>query len=147
MLRRYGRGCSGLASTVHREGKSYFSIPSSPRFLPISQVKHATNSRHSFGHHPLTKFQPIFTSAEQRKKSDDKYVHLYSKRRIDFFVRVILALVTVILLLVPTALLFLVPESNQLKIVTILLFTLLFSVAMMVFTKAKRHEMFAASAA
>ncbi|KAF7508635.1 hypothetical protein GJ744_009027 [Endocarpon pusillum] len=96
---------------------------------------------------PRSIVKPIFTSAEQRKKSDDKYVHLYSKRRIDFLVRVILALVTVILLLVPTALLFLVPGSNRLKIMTILLFTLLFSTALMVFTKAKRHEMVAASAA
>lgn len=119
-----------------------------PDLLPIPQDE----TRHQlkalfFRRYSLTKFQPIFTSAEQRKKTDDEYVHLYSKRRIDFLVRVILALVTVILLLVPTALLFLVPESNEMKIVTILLFTLLFSVSLMVFTKAKRHEMFAASAA
>lgn len=124
-----------------------FQSHQAPRFLPIPQTKHATNSRQSFGQHSLTKLQPIFTSAEQRKKSDDEYVHLYSKRRIDFLVRVILTLVTMILLLVPTALLFLVPASNQLRIMTILLFTLLFSAALMVFTKAKRHEMFAASAA
>lgn len=124
-----------------------FLFPTSPRFLPITLDGTYHQLKASFGHHSLTKFQPIFTSAEQRKKSDDKYVHLYSKRRIDFLVRVVLALVTVILLLVPTALLFLVLESNQLRIVTILLFTMLFSVALMVFTKAKRHEMVAASAA
>lgn len=96
---------------------------------------------------PRSLVKSIFTSAEQRKKTDDKYVHLYSKRRIDFLVRVILSLVTVLLLLLPTALLFMVPESNKIKLVTILLFTLLFSAALMVFTKAKRHEMFGATAA
>lgn len=91
--------------------------------------------------------QAIFTSSEQRKKSDDAYVHLYSKERIDILVRVMLTIVTVLLLLIPTALLFLVPESNKTKIVTILVFTLLFSAALMIFTKAKRHEIFGATAA
>lgn len=95
----------------------------------------------------LAKTQAIFTSSEQRKKSDDAYVHLYSKERIDILVRAMLTLVTVLLLLIPTALLFLVPETNKTRIVTILVFTLLFSAALMIFTKAKRHEIFGATAA
>ena len=80
-------------------------------------------------------------------KTDEKYVHLYSNRRIDLLVRITFSLVAVLLLLVPTAILFLVPQSNTIRLVTILLFTLLFSGALMIFTNAKRHEMFGATAA
>ena len=91
--------------------------------------------------------QKLLSGPSQRKKSDDAYVHLYSKYRIDVLVRLILTVIAVILLMAPTALLFLIPGHPRLKIILIMIFTLLFSVAMGVFTKAKRHEMFAATAA
>ena len=91
--------------------------------------------------------QKLFTSSEQLKKSDDAYVHLYSKYRIDILVRLTLTIITVLLLTAPTALLFLVTGHNHLKIALIVIFTLLFSASLGVFTKAKRHEMFAATAA
>ncbi|KAL8672342.1 MAG: hypothetical protein Q9168_003195 [Polycauliona sp. 1 TL-2023] len=89
----------------------------------------------------------ILSSAEERKKTDDEYVQLYSPYRVDVLARLILTVVAVILLMVPTAVLFLVPEHNILKIFLIMLFTMLFSAALSVFTKAKRHEMFAGTAA
>ena len=49
--------------------------------------------------------------------------------------------------MVPTAVLFLVEDHGLLKIMLIMIFTMLFSAALSVFTKAKRHEMFAATAA
>ena len=91
--------------------------------------------------------QKLLTSHEQLKKSDDAYVHLYSKYRIDFLVRLTLTIISVLLLMAPTALLFLVQGHYKLKLILIMIFTLFFSVAMGVFTKAKRHEMFAATAA
>ncbi|KAL9040211.1 MAG: hypothetical protein Q9214_004579 [Letrouitia sp. 1 TL-2023] len=94
---------------------------------------------------PITK--SLLASEEQRKKSDDKYVHLYSKYRIDVLARLILTIVSVVLLMAPTAVLFLMDGHGILKILIIMLFTLLFSAALSVFTKAKRHEMFAATAA
>ena len=94
---------------------------------------------------PVTRF--ILSTREERKKTDDKYVQLYSKKRVDLLVRLILTVVTVILLMAPTAVLFLVPEHAVVKLVVIVVFTLLFSAALGVFTKAKRHEMFAATAA
>ena len=64
----------------------------------------------------------------------------------DVLVRLILTLTTVGLLVGPSAILFFVPDHRTLKIVLIMLFTLLFSAAVSVFTKAKRHEMLAATA-
>ena len=88
----------------------------------------------------------LLRSSEQRLKTDDKYVSLISKHRTDIVVRLILTLTTVGLLVGPSAVLFVVPEHHTLKIVLIMLFTLLFSAAVSVFTKAKRHEMLAATA-
>ncbi|KAL8729573.1 MAG: hypothetical protein Q9166_004653 [cf. Caloplaca sp. 2 TL-2023] len=99
----------------------------------------------SFFPRPVTRF--ILSSSEERKKSDDEYVQLYSKYRVDVLARLILTIVAVVLLMVPTAVLFLVKEHGVLKIMLIMIFTLLFSAALSVFTKAKRHEMFAATAA
>lgn len=89
----------------------------------------------------------ILSSSSDRKKTDDEYVCLYSKYRVDILVRLLLTIVTVMLLMAPTAVLFLVPEHAVVKLVVIVVFTLLFSAALGVFTKAKRHEMFAATAA
>lgn len=62
-------------------------------------------------------------------------------------VRLTLTVIAVMLLMAPTIVLFLVSGHGTLKIILIIVFTLLFSAAMSVFTKAKRHEMFAATAA
>lgn len=91
--------------------------------------------------------QFLLSSPEERKKTDDEYVQLYSKYRVDVLARLILTVVAVVLLMVPTAVLFLVQEHGILKIMLIMIFTMLFSAALSVFTKAKRHEMFAATAA
>ena len=89
----------------------------------------------------------LLRSPEQRlKNADDKHVSLISKARTDIVVRLILTLMTVGLLVGPTTVLFVVPAHRTLKIVLIMLFTLLFSAAVSVFTKAKRHEMLAATA-
>ncbi|KAL8929051.1 MAG: hypothetical protein Q9208_001494 [Pyrenodesmia sp. 3 TL-2023] len=89
----------------------------------------------------------ILSSPSDLKKTDDEYVQLYSKKRVDLLVRLVLTIVTVALLMAPTAILFLVPEHAVVKLVVIVVFTLLFSAALGIFTKAKRHEMFAATAA
>ena len=71
----------------------------------------------------------------------------YAKRRIDTFVRLIITLLAVALLMVPVVVLFADPNGTAMKIVVVLLFTLFFSIALSVFTGAKRHEVFAATAA
>lgn len=61
--------------------------------------------------------------------------------------RLIITMLAVALLMAPVVVLFRAEESGAIKIVVILLFTLFFSVALSVFTKAQRHEVFAATAA
>ena len=94
----------------------------------------------------LTSTKRLFTSKEQVRKSNDPYVHLISKYRVDMLVRFILTITTVGLLVGPSAVLFTVSDHNTMKILLILLFTLLFSTAVSLFTKARRHEMLAATA-
>jgi hypothetical protein len=89
----------------------------------------------------------LFTSGDQRRKSADPYIKYYSKYRIDLLVRIIICLLAVVLLVAPVVLLFSVKESNALKVVVLLSFTLFFCICISVFTKAKRHEVFAATAA
>ena len=89
----------------------------------------------------------LFTSADQRRKSPDPYIKYYSKSRIDLLVRVVVCFLAVALLVFPVAVLLTIPETNVVKIVVLLSFTLFFCVCISVFTKAKRHEVFAATAA
>lgn len=91
--------------------------------------------------------QALSISPERRMRSDERYISLLTKYHIDVIVRLILTITTVSLLMLPSAVLYILPEHRALKIVLILLFTLLFSSALTVFTKAKRHEQFAATAA
>lgn len=94
----------------------------------------------------LTFLQMIFTSSAQLQMTDHRHLRLYSKRRIGMVVRLILVLITVSLLVGPSALLYFVTGQSALKICLIMVFTLLFAVALSVCTKAKRHEMLAATA-
>ena len=89
----------------------------------------------------------LFTSPEQRATTDDKDVRLYSKARISILVRLLICLLAVVLLMVPVVLLLLVPSLNPIKIIVIVLFTLFFSVVLSVCTRARRHEVFGATAA
>jgi hypothetical protein len=93
----------------------------------------------------FTKF--LFSSKSQREKTDDKYVHYVSKKRLDMLIRVMVMLVAVGLLVVPVFILLASGSTSYLRVVIILVFTGAFSIALSLFTKAKRHEVFAATAA
>jgi hypothetical protein len=93
----------------------------------------------------FTKF--LFSSPSQREKTDDKYVHYVSKKRLDLLIRILLMLLAVALLVVPVFILLAAKREGYLRVVVVVLFTGGFSVALSVFTKAKRHEVFAATAA
>ncbi|KAK7710576.1 hypothetical protein SLS57_008343 [Botryosphaeria dothidea] len=86
-------------------------------------------------------------SIAKRRSTKDPYVRLYSKLRIDRFARLITAVLAVALLMAPVVVLFMHDESGAVKIAVILVFTLFFAAALSIFTKAKRHEVFAATAA
>ncbi|KAK5705532.1 hypothetical protein LTR97_002651 [Elasticomyces elasticus] len=89
---------------------------------------------------------------ELHKKTTNKYIHYYSSSRINRVVGMIITVVIFILLIVPVITMYrLTSFGNQattLDAVGILIvFTMLFSAAMSLLTKASRHELFAASAA
>lgn len=89
----------------------------------------------------------IFTSPEQRRISKDPNIVLRSKHRIDVLIRIVLTVTAVSMLLGPSAVLYTVSGHNFLKLVLIGAFTVLFSVALHAFSKARRHENFAATSA
>lgn len=99
------------------------------------------------GTHIYEKSQTMFRDPAQRRSTKDPYVRLYSKLRIDRFARLITAVLAVALLMAPVVVLFMHDESGAVKIAVILVFTLFFAAALSIFTKAKRHEVFAATAA
>ena len=111
--------------------------------LTLSQLKTSPNLLEPF---ILTFLKSLLRSKAQRSMNDDPFVHLISKRRTDVVVRLVLTLTTVGLLVGPSAVLFLVNGRSKLKLLLIMVFVLLFSLAVSVFTKAKRHEMLAATA-
>ncbi|KAH0537357.1 hypothetical protein FGG08_005836 [Glutinoglossum americanum] len=89
----------------------------------------------------------LFSSKSQREKTDDRYVHYVSKKRLDMLIRVLLMFFAVALLVVPVFILLVAKREGYLRVVIVLLFTGAFSMALSVFTKARRHEVFAATAA
>lgn len=89
----------------------------------------------------------LFSTREQRHTTDDVHVHLYSKERIGILVRVVICCLAVVTLMAPVVVLLLVDSTSSIKIMVIVLSTMLFAVILSVFTKARRHEVFAATAA
>lgn len=98
-------------------------------------------------HMPKPFARVFFSDPDQRRSTNDHHVYLYSKSRIDYFARILIALLAVALLMAPVVVLFLHEQSGGIKITVILLFTLFFAAALSTFTRAKRHEVFAATAA
>ena len=95
----------------------------------------------------------MFSTSELRRKTDDEAVHYYSRSRVEFFVGLIITSLIFVLLVVPVVVMYQMtslsrsPHSTFNAIAVLIVFTLLFSAAMGVLTAARRHEIFAASAA
>ncbi|KAF1839783.1 hypothetical protein BDW02DRAFT_10134 [Decorospora gaudefroyi] len=115
-----------------------------------------------------TKTRPLlryFRTPEAQAKTSDEYISLYSSARIDKVVNMLITLVIFCLLVIPIVLMYQLTSTaahfegesaavahandrDTVKAVGVLMvFTLLFSAAMSLLTKAARHELFAASAA
>lgn len=71
----------------------------------------------------------------------------YSNGRIDTTVKAIVNLAATLLLVLPIVLLYFLRTSGGVKIAILVLFVVSFSLALSTLTKAKRHEVFAATAA
>ncbi|KAF2260732.1 hypothetical protein CC78DRAFT_571032 [Lojkania enalia] len=96
--------------------------------------------------------QNIFATKELREKTNSKYLSYYSPCRIEKLVGLIITFIIFILLVLPVVAMYKltsIADRNSIfdAIGILVVFTLLFSAAMSLLTKAKRHELFAASAA
>jgi hypothetical protein len=89
---------------------------------------------------------------ELREKTQDSKVILYAPARVDTLVGVIITGIVFVMLVMPVFAMYALSDmgtrASAFEAISILiLFTLLFGFAMSLLTKAKRHELFAASAA
>ncbi|KAI9773663.1 MAG: hypothetical protein M1840_006937 [Geoglossum simile] len=94
-----------------------------------------------------TKF--FFASPSQRNKTDNPYIHYYDKARISALVRLSITITAAVILIIPVFVLFGTAgrTAGLTKVLIIFLFTLAFAAALALSTQAKRHEIFAATAA
>lgn len=88
---------------------------------------------------------------ETREKTNDDDIHYYDRNRISTCVTMIITAMVLALLVVPIWLLYRFSVEGTIAtspdtIGVVLVFTLVFSAALTGFTKAKRHEIVAASA-
>lgn len=88
---------------------------------------------------------------ETREKNDDDNIHYYDRNRISSCVTMIITTIVLALLVVPIWLLYKFSVEGTIAtspdtVAVVLVFTLVFSAAITGFTKARRHEIVAASA-
>ena len=100
----------------------------------------------------LTILQKVFMTPELREKTNNKAINYVSASRVDKLVGLIITIIIFVLLVLPVVAMYkltsLGDNNSTINAVGVLVvFTLLFSAAMSFVTKAKRHELFAASAA
>ncbi|QDS67474.1 hypothetical protein FKW77_000952 [Venturia effusa] len=95
----------------------------------------------------------IFCTRELREKTDDQNIYYYSASRVEAFVGLIITSIIFVLLVLPVIVMYKLTSYGQGEhgtfraIGVLVVFTLLFSAAMSMLTKARRHELFAAAAA
>ncbi|KIW01448.1 uncharacterized protein PV09_07206 [Verruconis gallopava] len=95
----------------------------------------------------------LFVTQELRDKTKNRDIHYYSSSRVEKFVGLIITSIIFILLILPVVGMYKLtcadssPNSTFQAIGVLIVFTLLFSAAMSLMTKARRHELFAAAAA
>lgn len=81
-----------------------------------------------------------------RARTDDVFTHLYEPHRVEQISRLIVTLTVVLLLLLPMAVLSDMP-SDHARFGMILLSTMAFAAVLSIMTKARKAEIFAATAA
>ncbi|KAF2824377.1 hypothetical protein CC86DRAFT_420901 [Ophiobolus disseminans] len=101
-------------------------------------------------HCRLTK--KLFATKELREKTNDECIYYYSQSRIEKLVGLIITFIIFVLLVLPVVAMYKLTTVGERTstfdaVGIMVVFTLLFSATMSFLTKAKRHELFAASAA
>lgn len=90
--------------------------------------------------------QSFLTSPEQKKLTDEKQTRLRDGGRVDAVVRAVLCATTLLFLVGPSAVRFVVSSHRFLEMVVIPAFTALFAAFLNLSTKTKRHEIIVATA-
>ncbi|KAI1389901.1 uncharacterized protein F4822DRAFT_217778 [Hypoxylon trugodes] len=88
----------------------------------------------------------LLKTERERRQSSDPDLHFYSIRRRRVVARIILTTVACSTLLIPTAVLFIVPNRGA-RLGVISIFTVLFGSIVALITQARRHDIFAATSA
>ena len=91
-----------------------------------------------------TCWQWIFRDPIQKKLSNEPALSLLSKDRIDRFIRFIFTFIILVLLMIPIYMFSYIKAEHD---TVVLIFTSIFALCVSLFTDAKRHEIFAATAA
>ncbi|MCJ1401337.1 hypothetical protein MMC11_004549 [Xylographa trunciseda] len=93
----------------------------------------------------------LFSSKETKSKTDDSSIHYYDRGRISVLVTFLITILILVLLIIPIWLLYkcsiintIATSPDTMGIISVS--TLIFSAMLSAFTKAKRHEILAASA-
>ncbi|KAF2653322.1 hypothetical protein K491DRAFT_603119, partial [Lophiostoma macrostomum CBS 122681] len=128
-------------ASTFRKNKDFVAIVDPKEGLWLNSHFDSFLSKHS-----QSKFGAMFMSNHERNLTSNELVRIYSPRRIDVFSRLLITAAIVSLLLAPVAVLYSIRKHGWLRILIIFVFTLVFSVAMNLGTKAKRHEVLAATA-
>jgi quinol-cytochrome oxidoreductase complex cytochrome b subunit len=95
----------------------------------------------------------MFSTPDLTRKTKDEAVHYYSRSRVELFVSVIITSIIFVLLVAPVVIMYKMTSMGHSEhwtftaIGVLIVFTFLFSGAMGTLTVARRHEIFAASAA
>ena len=100
--------------------------------------------------------QKLFRSPEQKLKTgNEEGLRLLSADRLDIFLHIVLTVIATVLLLVPVFTLFRlqptcradIRRKSNYQLLTVFIFTLIFSASCCIFTKARRQEVLTATAA
>ncbi|KAF2752007.1 hypothetical protein M011DRAFT_463492 [Sporormia fimetaria CBS 119925] len=147
-----------------RNGREWASFDGGVETM-ISQIDHFLQKLFRLRSPPLQRY---FRTPELRAKTTNQFISLYSSSRIDLLVNIMITFVIFVLLVIPVVAMYLLTSEMQEgqqegngngksgsvssrdtfnAVGVLIVFTLLFSAAMSLVTKAARHELFAASAA
>ena len=90
--------------------------------------------------------QRLFTSSKKESTADDSSIFA-SNYVADLTIKITVTVASTALLMLPVVILYLFDMSAGIKLVVVSLFVLAFCLALSIMTNAKRHEVFAATAA
>ena len=96
--------------------------------------------------------QNVFMTKSLREKTSDPDLKYYAPARVDTLVGVIITVIIFVLLILPVVAMYELSDIGEHAsafeaIGILIIFTLVFGMAMSILTRAKRHELFAACAA